>query len=220
MNLEFWQSLNYAFQDIIVLQLCLVAGYAFFAKKYISLNYHPIIYYLIGSVIIELVSKIILRINESSLYFNYVNYFNIPFELIMLSWFLKNIFQENKMVNYWIYLNFSSIVPFLVFLLFIDGSNSKYGSLALSILNVPLLLYCLYPLNKRFKNKKIFRIPEIIFCFSFLIAYTVLIIIFFTLPMLTEFSDILVNQVLIFKHIVNIFFYVLIGYGINKSKNT
>jgi hypothetical protein len=90
--------------------------------------------------------------------------------------------------------------------------------LATSILNVPLLLYCLYPLNERFRNKKLFRIPEVIFCFSFLMAYTVLIIVFFTLPKLTEYSYIMANQLLIFKIIINIIFYGLIGYGINEAK--
>ena len=157
MDVELWKSINYAFQDIIVLQLCLVAGYAFFAKRYISLKYYPIIYYLMGTVIVELISKIVLRINESSLYFTYVNFFNIPFELIMLYWFLKNIFKDNKLLNNWIYLNFSSIILFLVFLSFKDNPNSKDASLALSVLNVMLLSYCLFHLNVRFGNKKIFK---------------------------------------------------------------
>jgi hypothetical protein len=218
MNLELWQSINYAFQDIAVPQLCLVAGYAFFAKKYISIKYNPIIYYLMGNVIIELISKIIVRINESSLFFKYVSFLYVPFELLMLYWFLKNIFKGNKIIDYWIVLNFSFIILFLIFLLFNDDSDSKYASLATSILNVPLLLYCLYPLNERFRNKKLFRIPEVIFCFSFLMAYTVLIIVFFTLPKLTEYSYIMANQLLIFKIIINIIFYGLIGYGINEAK--
>lgn len=188
MNLELWRSINFAFQDIMVYQLCLVAGYAFFAKKYIPLKFYPIIYYLIGSVTIELISKIIIKIDETSLYFKYIGFLYIPFELVMLYWFLKNIFKDNKIVKSWVLLNFLSISFFIIFLLLKDDSNSKYASLATSILNVPLLLYCLYPLNERFKNKRIFRIPEVIFCFSFLMAYAVLIIVFFTLPTVTEYS--------------------------------
>lgn len=218
MNLEFWQSINYAFQDIIVLQLCLVAGYAFFAKRYISFKYYPIVYYLIGSVVEELISKVILRIDESSSYFRYNIFFNVPFELIMLYWFLKNIFKDNKMLNNWIYINFISILLFLIFPLF--KNSSEYVFLVSSILNVILLLYCMFLLNNRFRNKKIFKIPEFIFCFAFVMAYSILIIVFFILPKLREDSPILANQLIIFRHVINIFFYLLIGYGFNQAKNT
>lgn len=219
MNLEFWQSINYYIQDIIFYELCLVTGYALFVKKYVSHKYYPIIYYLIGSVIMELVSKIIMNIDESSLYFKYANFFNIPFELIMLYWFLKNILKDNNIVSVWIKLNFLSIILFLIFILFKGNYSTKYASLAMSILNTALLLYCIYLLNERFKNKKIFKIPEFIFCFSFLIAYSILIIVFLILPRLIEYSPILANQLIIFRHFINIFFYLMIGYGLNQTKN-
>ena len=219
MNLELWRSINYATQDIIVLQLCLVTGFAFFAKKYISLKYYPIIYYLIGSVIIELISKIMMRIDIHSLYFDYINFFYIPFELIMLYWLLKNIFDDNKMINIWTYLNFSAVVLFLIYLLFKRNFNTQYASLTSSILNITILLYCLYDLNDRFRSKKLFKIPEVIFCFSFLIAYSILIIVFITLPRLTDYSAIMANQLLTFKNIINIIFYLLIGYGLIQAKN-
>lgn len=219
MNLEFWRSINYILQDLIVIQLCLVTGYAFFIKKYISDKYYPIIYYLIVSVCIEIISKVMLKIDENSPYFIYLNFIYIPFELIMLYWFFKNIFVDDKHIKFWTIANLIIILIFSFFELLQNEPNSKNVSLLSAILNIVFLLYILYQLNLRFRGKLLYKIPEVIICFSFLIAFSILTIVFFILPELIDYSRIMANQLLIFRHIINIIFYLLLGYGLNQKKN-
>ncbi len=219
MNLDFWRSINYLFQDLIVIQLCLVTGYAFFIKKIISKKYYPIIYYLIVSVCIEIISKIMLKIDENSPYFTYLNFIFIPFELVMLYWFLNNIFVNVKHIKVWATTNFIIIIIFSIFELLQKEPNSKDVSLLSAILNIIFLLYILYQLNVRFAGRILYKTPEVIICFSFLIAFSILTIVFFILPKLIDYSRIMANQLLIFRHIINIIFYLLLGYGLNQKKH-
>jgi hypothetical protein len=218
MNLDNWRALNYIFQDLIVTQLFLVTGYVFYLRYYIPKRYFPIIYYLFGSAIFEVTSKVILKINENSNYFTYSDLVFILMEDLTLYWFILNIFPQKKNIKIFIFTNVIIILGFFVYLI-IAGNSVEKAPILPAILNILLLLYFLFLLNIKFSGKKIIRIPEIIICLAFLLSYLVLIIVFFIKPSVIDYSRIMANQLIIINHIISIMFYFVIGYGLSLKKN-
>ena len=70
-----------------------------------------------------------LKIDDESPYFIYLNFIYIPFELVMLYWFLKNIFADDKHIRFWAIINFIIIIIFSVVELLQNEPNSKNVSL-------------------------------------------------------------------------------------------
>lgn len=218
MYLEFWRSTNYFTQDVILLQLCLTTGYIFSKRENIQKNNVPIYYYLIGSLMIELTSKAVFKFNPDSVYFNYTNFLFLFFENTLLYWFILNHLKDkSRPVKSWAFINYMVLIIFLIYELMQQDPNSKNVSLLTAILNILILLFIFYQFSISKRGKNLFKNQALIIIISFVLAYSILTIYFLTINHLIGYSRILANQFIIFKNIINIIFYLLIGYAFSDK---
>ena len=218
MNLDTWRSINYIFQDLIVSQLFIVTGYAIFLKNSIHKRYWPIIYYLMGSTLIEITSKIILKLNDQSAYFVYNGYILVILELSMLYWFILNIISDNRIVLFLIIAILLAIITFYIFDIASGNSFPNIIATMPAFLNILFLSYILFTFNAKFSKKKFLKVPENIIIIAFLVSYLLLILSFFLSPEIIKYSKILANQFIILNHVISILFYGFIGYALSRKK--
>jgi hypothetical protein len=219
MSLENWRSLNYFFQDLIVLQMFFVTGLVSFRMNTTSKKYRPIIIYLIFSVVLEIISKFFLKINPESLYFTYNNFVFIIFEAWFVYWYLFMTFPAQKILKTWLIINFSFILLFFGYLVYSKNPNSDYRSFVPAFLHILILLYALYLIVKTKTSNSLLKNPDFIILLSFLMSYTILILVFFFLPPIIEYSRLLANQFIFVKYLIAMFFYTFIAYALSIKRS-
>ncbi len=218
MSLETWRHINTFLAGIVLLQLCLLTAYTSIFFKKIKDNFKPIYFYLLGNVFFEILSKTISEIDAKSVYFQYQDYFYLLFECYFIYKFLYPILSTNKQRKNIFYVAYFIIISYLCYdFTFQENQDSGFFSALISFLNSLLLLIALFELSKKNSNKSFIRNPETIICFMFLMGYCSLMVVYFTLPSVIVYSRIMANQLIIFKHIVAIIFYVFICYALQKK---
>jgi hypothetical protein len=214
MSLDQWRSLNYSFQDIIVLEMILVTLYLVYKRNTILTKNKSIYYYLCVSSVFELTSKVFLKLNSESNYFLFNNYFFIIFETVLLYLYLNNNFKTSKSLKIILVVNFIFILFFTVFII-IFKSNQEYKSLLPSFLHICVLLYFINLVVRKNINRNLGKTSEFLIGMSFLVSYVVLVLFFFYLPPIIEYSRLLANQLIFIKYFISFGFYLIIGYAIS-----
>lgn len=204
--------------DLVNISLYLCFGYASFFATKLDKRFNKVYFYILGSILFELTSICILKINDEAIYFKYVDFLFGFFELTFLYWFIFLSFRFSSIIPKIILVNIFLMVVFLIFQTFNNKDfTSEIFNAFTSTLHIFLILICLYELTLKFPNKGLFKSPVSLILIPFLIAYAMLIIIFFLLQDVISYSRIIANQMLIFKHIISILFYITITYGLKKS---
>ena len=218
MDLEFWRNTYSLTMKLVNIALYVNVGYASFLFPKIKNQYKYIYFYILGSMLFELVSLSVMQMDETSSYFKYVDYFFGLFETTFLYLFIIKSFPHSKVLRIAIALNSTLIALFFIFY-FISNSSAEAESFNafLSLIHLFLILIALFESSLMNPSKRFFRSPVNIILVSFLVAYSMLIAVFFLIQDIIEYSRIIANQVYILKHSIGILFYFLISYGLKKS---
>jgi hypothetical protein len=218
-SLENWRTVNYILQDIIILEMFLVAGYILARRSKVSDNFKYIINYLIFSVVFEIVSRVVLKINPNSIYFIYYNFLFIGVETWLLYMFLDKIHKKNGIIRKYLLLNVSLLLIFFGYLLFFPSIEGppEYLPLFPAVLHMIILSYSLYLIIRTNMNTSLFKKPEFLILIGFFISYAMLIMVFFFMPILTDYSRLSANILLVVKNLISVSFYINLAYAMSIS---
>jgi hypothetical protein len=211
MTLEEWRKINYLTADINTYVLGIISIFILYNLNKIDARYKSISVYLFISLVIEVLSKVFIIFNKPDTYHSWLNHILYITEIICLTYFLKSILKTHVFrIIFWLIV--SSIFSYKIYQIFTDPhQDTKFSS---ALLSIGFLINCgmsMYEISKNDFRNRLFKNTDAIIIISFFIAYLILIIVFLTLPSIVEYSRILGNQVVIFRNIISILFYVFIG---------
>jgi hypothetical protein len=217
MSLDDWRKLTYLTADANLYFLLVAALVGLYFVRRISVPMRVIVAYLAVSSALELVSKYGMIKELPPVFFNRLNYTYVWAEAALVGTYL---YLCSRMV--WIRrIVLVSVGLFLMgeiyYLYAFSDPDPSYVSASAALFFILVFLVIMFDLSVAHHQQIFYTIPEVIVIIGFLMAYVMLLLVFFVLPSLIEYSKTAANQLLILRNSIGLLFYVLLMYGLWKS---
>jgi hypothetical protein len=219
MSLENWRSLNYLTADVNAYSLFLVCAFCLLRYNYLSRQMRLIAYYSMVCTILEIILGVFLKQDKPEEYFSFIDHLYVFFEVIFIWLFIYNTLETGVFKK----IVLCVITGLLIFQLkvFLTSPllDSRYSSALLASTYSILILISLFDQSQKKYKGRFYKLSEVIVVLDFLLAYLILLILFWFLPSITEYSRIWANIAIIIKNLVGVLFEIILVYIIWKSSS-
>ena len=214
MSLDKWRDLNVVTANIGAYLLFAVCLYTIYCFRSLNRQFRLIAYYVFISSILEFIAKVVTENKDQDAL---VNLFYVFFEAVFVGLFLYTNLSSLRIKRI-IFVGMILVLMFQIYLfLTFPFVNSEYGSAFLASIYSFLILFSLFDQSQNTRNGLFFKRPTVLMMLNFLIAYLIVLILFWFLPITIEYSRVLANVLLILKNIVGVVFYLVLTYIMKKT---